>query len=149
MSKLTILFDELDVGWVTLTIRWEDEAVIFRASYIYNSFHLLVDALIKLRLGEGKAVAQWNCEPIEYELSFKREGDIVNLDVLCFPDRNRSVFQQNIVLSITGSYEEICLPFWRALRNLQGRYPEAEIEEKWQGSFPSPDMKKLTAILGK
>ncbi len=149
MSKLTVLLDELDFGWVTLTIRWEGEVVTFRASYIYNSFHLLIDALHKLRLSDGQATTKWNCEPTEYELSFMREGDIVRLDVLWFPDSRRSVFHRNIVSSITGSYEEICLPFWRALRNLQGRYSEAEIEERWQKSFPSQGVRELTSILGK
>lgn len=149
MSKFKVEFDNLDVGWVTLTIREQSRVVIIQASYIYNSFHQLVDALYKLKLSEGEAIAVWQCEPMEYELCFTREEETIALDILCFPDSSRSVFQRNIVLSTTGTYEEICLPFWRALRSLQGRYSEAEIEERWQRTFPTREMKMLTSALGK
>jgi len=150
MAKLHVSFGEPDAGTIEITLRHELETVYIGASYIYNSFHTLVEALIRLKNSADEAVVVWQCEPSEYEFRFNSLDTAVNLQVLLFPEPGRSVFDEPPPkLTITGSYEEVCLPFWRALRQLQGRFSEEEWQARWHGPFPSRELDLLTAALGK
>ncbi len=82
-------------------------------------------------------------------MHFCRVGEIITFQVLLWPDSGRKSFQQNKVFSTSGNYAEIYLPFWRALRGLQGRFSVAELEERWHNPFPQRELNALTALLGK
>lgn len=150
MAKLYVAFGEPDAGTIDVTLRHEAETVNIGASYIYNSFHSLAEALIRLKNNADEAVVVWQCEPSEYEFRFSHQDTVVSLQVLLFPGQERSIFDElRPVLTVTGSYEEICLPFWRALRQLQGRFSQEEWQARWHGPFPSRELDLLTAALGK
>lgn len=150
MSKLKITFEEPNIGTVWLTLTSGTESVAISATYIYDSFYQLVDALLRIRSGPGQAAVAWMCEPSEYEMQFCRETDNIRLDVVWFHGSERSVYKQGQVeMSVTGSFDEVCLPFWRALRELQGRLPAADFEARWGTPFPTRELDLLTAALGK
>lgn len=150
MAKLHVSFGEPNAGTIEITLHHGVETVYIGASYIYNSFHALVEALIRLKNSADEAVVVWQCEPSEYEFRFNSLDTAVSLQVLLFPEPGRSVFDEpDPKLTITGSYEEVCLPFWRALRQLQGRFSEEEWQTRWHGPFPSRELDLLTAALGK
>ena len=150
MAKLYVSFGEPDAGTIEVTLRHGAETVHIGATYICNSFHALAEALIRLRNSAGEAIVVWQCEPSEYEFRFSDQAGAVSLQVLLFPGQERSVFDElNSKLTVTGSYEEVCLPFWRALRQLQGRFSEEEWQARWHGPFPSRELDLLTAALGK
>lgn len=150
MAKLLVTFDEPDAGTIEITLRHEVKTVHIGASYIYSSFHALVEALIRLKISADEAVVVWQCEPFEYEFRFRSLDTAVSLQVILFPDSRRSVFDEpDPKLATVGSYEEVCLPFWRALRQLQGRFSEEEWQARWHGPFPSRELDFLTAALGK
>ena len=88
----------------------------------------------------------WNEEPIESEFRFRRNGELVSLEVLEFPDHRR-VLQPASRFDFQGSYEEVALPFWRALRDLQGRFSGEELAARWHRSFPTSDLDDLTSVL--
>ena len=150
MSKLRVTFENPDAGTVWFTLASGSESVAISATYIYNSFYQLADALHRIRAAPGQATVVWMCEPSEYEMQFCREADIIRLEVVWFPGSERSVFKPGQVeMSMTGSYDEVCLPFWRALRELQGRLPASDFEARWGDPFPSRELELLTAVLGK
>jgi len=150
MGKLKVSFGEPADGWIQIILQHSGSTIGISASYIYNSFYPLVEALLRLKDTSGEATVAWQCEPVEYELRFARYDDRVTLQVLLFPDPRRSVFDApEQKLSIAGSYDEVCLPFWRALRQLQGRFSETEWEVRWQAPFPSRELDLLTNALGK
>jgi hypothetical protein len=53
-----------------------------------------------------------------------------------------------MLFEIQGTFAEICLPFWRALRNLQTRFSGDEFQLRWRHPFPGSGMQKLSANLG-
>lgn len=150
MSKLKVTFENPDAGTVWLTLASGSKSVAISATYIYNSFYQLADALHRLRVAPSQATVAWMCEPSEYEMQFRHEADTIGLEVVWFPDRERSVFKPGQVeMSVTGTYDEVYLPFWRALRELQGRLPVANFEARWRAPFPSRELDLLTTVLGK
>ncbi len=150
MAKLHVSFGEPDAGWIRVSLQHEADVIQIGASYIYSSFHSLTEALIRLKNGADEAVVVWQCEPSEYEMRFGYRDGIVDLQVLLFPGPERSIFDEpNPKLTINGTYEEVCLPFWRALRQLQGRFSEEEWQARWHGPFPCRELDLLTATLGK
>lgn len=150
MDKLKVSFGEPAHGWIEVTLQYGEASLGFSASYVYNGFFPLAEALLRLQDASGEVTVAWQCEPAEYEFQFARHDDVVTLQVLLFPDTRRSVFDiPEPRLSVAGSYDEVCLPFWRALRQLQGRFPEQEWETHWQDPFPTRELEILTAALGK
>lgn len=150
MDKLRVNFGKPAYGWIRITLQHGERSLGFSASYIYNSLFPLVEALLRLKDTSGEANVAWQCEPVEYEFRFVRQCDRITLQVLLFPNPRRSIFDApEPELSIAGDYGEICLPFWRALRQLQGRFPEQEWETHWQRPFPTRELEILTAVLGK
>ena len=79
MAKLHVSFGEPNAGTIEITLHHEVETVYIGASYIYNSFHTLAEALIRLKNGVDEAVVVWQCEPSEYEMRFGYRDGIVDL----------------------------------------------------------------------
>ena len=149
MSKLIVIFGDPEFGWINVSLRFGPETFSIEASDVYNAFFPLVDTLLQLHSAPGQNVVNWTIEPTEYDMHFSREDEVVTLDIFVWPDSSRSSFRQGKVFSAFGSYAEICLPFWRALRGLQGRFSAADLEKRWDNLFPQRELNALTAILGK
>ena len=147
-EKLRVQFDNPSDGWVGLTLSLGNGSVTIIASYTqHDSFLNLVDALHNLFLYDGQVRTTWNGEPVEYELQFAKSGALVSLEVLEFPDHRRGVTAGTSLLHVRGSYEDVAIPFWRALRNLQGRLTAAELSARWHRPFPSKEIDDLAAVL--
>jgi hypothetical protein len=147
LSKLRVTFDDPADGWVGLKLMDACEEIEILASYTpHNSFLDLVNALYNVFLYEGEWKVDWNEEPIESELHFRRNGSVVSFEVLQFADHRRGL-QPTSRLKKRGSYEEVALPFWRALRKLQVRFSGEELNVRWHRNFPSKEMEELTYIL--
>ena len=90
----------------------------------------------------------WMEEPGEYELRFcKRAGDL-KLELWRFESFLRETGAKSFLeFTIAGSYTEICVPFWRALKALRGLYSDGEFETHWRGPFPDAEFEALTRAL--
>ena len=138
-------FDDPQHGWVCLKIDCGDESASIIASYTpSDSFLNLAKALSHLLHYEGEATVVWHEEPAETELRFFRTKDLVRLEVWSFFDYRRGCGRGEKGFEVSGSYEKICLPFWRALRSLQGRFSNEELEARWHRSFPWQEINLLT-----
>jgi hypothetical protein len=147
-EKLKVVFDDPESGWVGLKMSCGDEVADIIASYTpYDSFLDLVNALYNLFLYEGDWRVVWNEEPVERELRFYRVGNLVSLELLEFPDHRRELERAASRLKVNGSYQEVAIPFWRALRNLQGRFSPEELDGRLHRKFPSKEIEGLTSIL--
>ena len=148
LTKLKVAFDDPGDGWVRLTVSAGSEAVVIIASYTpYDSFLDLVNALYNLFHYDGEAKVIWNAGPVEYELQFAKTGRLVSLAVLEFPDRRRGQHAGQASFIASGSYEDIAIPFWRALRNLQGRFTADDLNARWHRPFPWKEIDNLTLVL--
>ena len=113
-----------------------------------DSFLDLTNALHRLLYYPIEATVVWHEEPAETELRFSPSGELIRLEVYMFPDRHRRIARNGEKeLEITGSYEEICVPFWRALRSLQGRFSAEELDARWHRPFAWKDIDQLTSAI--
>lgn len=149
MNKLSVIFGDPEFGWIDVSLQFGTQTFSITASDVYNAFFPLVDTLLQLHSVPGQNIVNWTVEPTEYAMHFSREGAAVTLDILVWPDSSRNSFRQEKVFSASGSYAEVCLPFWRALRGLQGRFSAADLEKRWQNLFPQRELNTLTVALGK
>lgn len=147
-DKLTVAFDDPEHGWVGLTISRGGDGVTILSSYTpSDSFLDLTNALYDLSLYSGEAGVVWHSGSTEYELRFAKGDDVVRLEAFEYPDHKRDAGRGELLFAASGTYEGICLPFWRALRDLQGRFSEAELNARWHRPFPSKEIDDLTALL--
>ena len=147
-EKLKVSFDNPEHGWVGLFINYGEEAITIIASYTpSDSFLDLTNALYTLLYYPIEATIVLNEEPAETELRFSASSGIVRLEVYTFPDTQRIACSGKRILEISGSYEEICVPFWRALRGLQGRFSAKELGARWHRPFPWKDIEQLTEAI--
>ena len=144
-SNLKIAFNDLEHGWVRLTISSGVETFTVVASYTpSDSFLDLTNALHSL-LRDGQAKVMWNCEPPEYEMLFSSGGSDISLQIYEYSDYRRGNERGEQVFAVSGTYKDICIPFWRALRDLQGRFSAEELDSRWHRPFPSREIDLLTA----
>jgi len=148
MSRIQVTLSDPEHGWIVLTVRHGEHVVVIDVSDVYPSLTMLTQALLSLLTLESEQIVTWTCEPTEYDMVFSRNEDTISLDILTFSDSERSVFMQNTVLSVSGGYSDICLPFWRSLRGLQGRFTRDELSERWTEEFPEQALSALTDALG-
>lgn len=145
MSKLEVAFHDPAAGSVRLALRGGGESADIVASYLYNGFLELTLALHRLLFTQGESVVTWQGDPMQYEMRFLRIEGTVYLEIEEFAENRRSTARGERLMFVTGTYEEICLPFWRALCSLQVRFPEEELAARWLGPFPWNEINKLSA----
>jgi hypothetical protein len=142
--KLKVSFDEPEHGWIAITISADDERFMLIPSHVpYDSITELAAALNKILEGYSEAVVRWNEEPAEYEFVFRVSEGALNLDVYEV-DRIQGGIRRNSVFSLSEPRDRLLISFWRALRELQGRYDPSEYERRWKEPFPTREMEVLT-----
>jgi hypothetical protein len=145
-SRLKVQFDDPQHGWMALTIRSDVGVATLNMSYVgFDTLHEMVDALHALILGDHYRSVRIMEEPTVCELQFHRQDDIMRLELHRLSPRNH----RQTIFGDSGRFVEICLPFWRALRNLQTRFSTEEFGARWHRPFPLSDMEKLNADVGR
>ena len=145
---LKVHFDDPSCGWVELAIKSDDVEVRIVGSYSpEDSFLGLINALQAMLQTQGRQIVTWFEEPQEVELCFQRTVELITLTIERFSDHRRVEHSGKTVLESSGTFAEICLPFWRALRNLQGRRTVQEMRQGWHRDFPHAELDRLTAAI--
>ena len=143
MGSFCVTFDEPKHGWIGFLIRAEDGSFGERVSYTpYDFFHELITSLSALVEGDCQRSVRGSTEPERFELRFERVGDRVSLLVVSHAGMGRAS-NGEVRMKTTGTFAEVCLPFWDALRDLEARVPQAQWPERWHRSFPSTPMANL------
>jgi len=142
--KLKVSFDEPEHGWIAITMSVDDEQFMLVPSHVpYDSITELAVALNKILEGYSEAVVRWNEEPAEYEFVFRVSEGSLNLDVYEVATVQGGI-RRNSIFSFLGQRDQLLIAFWRALRELRGRYNPAEYERRWNEPFPTREMEVLT-----
>jgi len=142
--KLKVSFDEPEHGWIEITMSADDEQFMLIPSHVpYDSITELTVALNKILEGYSEATVRWNEEPAEYEFVFRVSDGSLNLDVYEVISVQGGI-RRNSVFNFIGPRDQLLISFWRALRELQGRYDPAEYERRWKEPFPTREMEVLT-----
>jgi hypothetical protein len=132
---------------MALTIQSDTNVVTLVASYTpYDTLDELVECLhALLTTGDARRTVRVMEEPEVCELRFEHENGTISLEVCRrFSHQHRRC---HTLFEARGSVLEMCLPFWRALRSLQTRFPEKDFELRWQRPFPASGMERLSAHL--
>jgi hypothetical protein len=142
--KLKVGFDEPEHGWIAITMSADGEPFMLVASHVpYDSITELAQALNKILEGCSEATVHWNEEPAEYEFAFRRNEEVLNLDVYGLT-RVQGGIRRASVFNFIGPCDQTLIAFWRVLRELQGRYDPSEYERRWKEPFPIREMEVLT-----
>ena len=150
MSQLKVRFGEPEHGWMSVSILANEvELLRIDASDIYPSLHLLVDALSAMLDSRAEKTVDWTEEPNEIEMRFTRDSENIKLEISSFLSSFRPLNSSESDFAFVGTYDEICLPFWRALRSLEGRYLPEDLAQLWTEPFPHRKLALLTQQLGK
>ncbi|MGC4120294.1 MAG: hypothetical protein QM765_38075 [Myxococcales bacterium] len=145
---LKVAFDDPSAGWVALTIiSFEEEVQVIGSYTPTDSFLGLINALHAMLQVEGAQVSTWNEEPAEVDLCFTKTGDRIDSTLRRFPDRRRMKGTGEKILEVSGTFRGVCMPFWRALRNLQTRRTPAQLREGFHREFPSGELDRLSAAI--
>jgi hypothetical protein len=106
----------------------------------YDSIRDLVDALGNLLSGYAQVNVRWNDEPAEHEFVFEKSGDQADFKVY-FLKNTLLGLEREEVFATRGTVYEIIRPFWKALRDLEGRYTAEEFLRRWREPFPTNEMR--------
>ncbi len=148
--RLRVRFGEVQHGWLGLELRCAGEPVLHEvvSAVPADSLWELAGALLTMRAGTHGATVRWHLELGEVEFCFQPVGDEVQLAVREAQEGYRSPDDPPPVeFRMTGSYEAMCVPFWRALRELQGRMPPEVFAARWGHAFPTQEVARLTEEL--
>src|SRR5215813_9867851 len=142
--KLKVSFDEPEHGWIAITMIADDERFMLVPSHVpYDSIAELARALNKILEGYSEAVVRWNEEPAEYEFVFRGNERALNIDVYEVTTGPGGI-RRSSIFGFIGPRDQLLIAFWRALRELQGRYDPSEYERRWKEPFPTREMEVLT-----
>jgi hypothetical protein len=148
-NSVRVRFDDPDHGWIGLSIKTEEAGELQDSfSYTpYDSFLDLITAISLVSQSNSDATASWNAEPTEYDLRFRRSDEQVQLEIQRHPDNRRIKGRGEVVLQVSGTFEEIALPFWRGRRDLRSRFSPEELNRRWHREFPVIALDRLTKRL--
>ncbi len=142
---MRVRFDDPDAGWIGLSIQGDVDRFEQSFSYAgYDAFQELVLALERLLLPNTTANVTCLLGPGQFDLAFRRAEQLVQFSVVEYPDHRRLDGTGDTVFAQSGSYQQIVVPFWRALRNLESRFGEEELARRWHREFPHAALDRLT-----
>ncbi|HYY56998.1 MAG TPA: hypothetical protein VE842_06660 [Pyrinomonadaceae bacterium] len=134
---------------MSLSLNVAEQSFVTAVSHApYDSLRDLVEALRALLSGSKNVLVKWSCEPdeLDFELSVVAR-DRVAFKVRHYPDHHRLARAGRIMFSLRTSRLELCLAFWRALRDLRRHIATDEFERNWRRPFPESEMRQLTEAL--
>jgi len=138
-SLLKVQLGDPQAGWMLMTIR--SDAIVVRLTVsraLFDTLDELVDGLHALTTGDDYRLVRIFEEPTYCELRFKRENDTVSLEICRFAKFSLAQSRRSgeALLATAGTFAEMCLPFWRALRDLQAA--SVMRSSSCGGASPSP-----------
>lgn len=142
---LHVQFDDPDHGWIGISIQQQDNSFAESFSYAgYDSLRELVRSLGLLLKAETTSSVTCLIGPAEFDLRFERNLDVIQFTVVVLASHRRLQGTGESAFSASGSFEQICVPFWRALRELESRFNKKELAERWHREFPHDELCRLS-----
>jgi len=148
-KSFRVSFNSPQSGWMSLSLNTADESLVTAVACApYDSLQDLMVGLRALLSGAKTLRVKWNCEPDEMDFHVTLSaGDRVTFKVLHYRDHQRLARTKRIVFSMQSSRLELCVPFWRALRDLHRNMATDEFDRNWRRPFPESEMRQLTESL--
>jgi len=148
-ANLKVEFSMPQNGWIELTVATPAQSLREVVSYTPNDFVLELTTALSLAMQgcQGEAIA--HCEPTTFSLTFSPSNreDVLLLQILKYADWQRNGHSASVVLAIEASKLNVVLPFWRALRQLEGQVSATQYREAMRMDFPSTALQRLTQVV--
>jgi hypothetical protein len=136
-------FDGPEAGWLTVVLEAPGQRYEFFPSHVPDdSVSLLASGMLAVLEGR-EAVVPWNDEPEVHEFHLSRSASAVHLTVFAIHPRAHGQVERNAVFSVQGTADDVLLPLWRALRELQSRFSPEEYHRRWGKPFPVAEVAEL------
>jgi hypothetical protein len=141
---LRVSFDKPDHHWLAIYLDAPNQHLELPFSYTpFDFLSELVRALLNFSDGfDGKANCSYN--PARYEFIFESKADKALIRVVSCRDYRRMDDSGEVIFDYKGERSDICLAFWRGIRELQGRVSPEEYKQRFGREFPEQEMKLLT-----
>lgn len=144
-EKLRVSFNSPQCGWMSFELKAGEQTLADTLSYTpYDSLFDLINALRAILAEDTTLRVKWALEPDELDLTFSARGDEAALEVDWYQNQQRAVGTGERVFSFRGSRLDLCHPFWKALRDLQGDIEVDEFARNWRREFPERELLRLT-----
>ena len=75
---------------------------------------------------------------------FEQKADKAQIQIVSYPDHRKMEDSGDIIFDHKGNRSDICMAFWRGIRELQGRVSPGEYKQGFGRDFPELEMKLLT-----
>lgn len=136
-----------NAGWMELVATTATEVRVL-VSYTPNDFLAELIGALSLAVQGVSGVAVAMTEPDVFELVLEPQQDgAVSLTVVEYPGGRKG--RGRNVLVVQGTPTEVVLPFWRALKSLQGRISPEEYARAMRREFPTLALQRLSRLLSK
>ena len=149
--SLRIHFSEPVHGWLVLEFCDADSTLALDCSAVpSDSVGDLARGLLSLVSSQlsGSVTVVLNHEPRETDLLLQQTANgRLSLVATAFSDRRRAARSGTVLLSLEGSRNDIALPIWRALRDLESRVPIQTYERSWGHPFPRAEVERLRSVI--
>jgi hypothetical protein len=142
-NRFRAAFDGPEAGWLTVALEAPGQRYEFSPSHVpYDSVSLLASGMLAVLEGR-EAVVPWNDEPAVHEFHLSGSASAVHLTVFAVHARAHSQVERTAVFSLQGTADDVLLPLWRALRELQSRFSPEEYHRRWREPFPAAEVTEL------
>jgi len=139
-EKLKIEFGQPEHGWLPVYLRHGDFDLQFEASDVpVNPIGQLISGIRQITHGIGTEV-WWHLEPASYYFNFDKRNDEYLLTLLFSKTDDTD---KQMVYETNGKYDDIIMPFYRAIKNFSTR----EIEKIHWPKLEEDEINKLTTIV--
>ena len=136
---MTVKFQEPKNNWIKLYLKDGEFDLEFDASSIpENPINELISSLLQISNGISSTVV-WNIEPGKYFFKLDKQNEKYRLEIFQNSDNKSPV----LLYALAGNFNEIVLPFYRAIKNLVSY----EIREKDWPRFDKEKIEKLSLIV--
>jgi hypothetical protein len=148
-DRLQVSLSAPQNGWIELAVSTPEEEFREAVSFTPNDFLLELATALSLTMQGIDGVAVASCEPVTCEVTFVGVAgtNMTRLQVVRCPDWNRTGKSARVVLSFQATRLSIVLPFWRALRSLEGRVSATDYLEAMRRDSPSSCLQRLTQLV--
>lgn len=144
-QKLRVSLESPQHGFMSLRLSSAEESFVAVVAHEpYDSLRDLIKALSEALHSGGEAIVKWNSEPEEFDFKLATDDVTVRLDIIRYPDHRRRADASSLVFSCLGTKLEMCLPFWKELKDLHRRTARDEFDRQWRREFPESEMQELT-----
>ncbi len=146
-ERLKVSFDKPEHNWLAIYLDAGNQHLELPFSYTpFDFLSELVNALLNFFDGL-KAKANCSYNPERYEFIFEPGTDRAQIQVVMYPDHRTIEGSGEVIFDYEGGRSEICLAFWRAIRELQGRVSPAEYKQGLGRDFPGQEVELLTEMI--